>query len=70
MSQSFGRALSAIIGISFIGIGVMLLAYPLSFSPFPEWVHSVVFLFLGIGLFSYGVTGRSPMLEQFRRNSD
>ena len=70
LSQNIVRVLSTFVGISFIGIGVMLLAYSLPFSPFPDWAHSVVFLFLGVGLFSYGVTGTSRILRQFRRRSD
>lgn len=70
LSQNIVRAVSVVIGTFFISIGVIILAYPLSFSPFPEWVNSVVFVFLGVGLFSYGVTGKSRMLGKFRRRSD
>lgn len=70
LNQNVGRALGTVVGIAFIGIGILVLAYPVSFSPLPDWAHSAIFLFLGVALFSYGVAGRSRMFEQFRRSSD
>jgi len=70
MSEKVSRALGAIAGIAFIGIGIMLLAYPVPFSPLPQWANSLIFIFPGVGFFGYGVTGRSRMLELLRRSLD
>jgi len=70
MSENVSRALGAIVGIAFIGIGIMLLAYPVPFSPLPQWANSMILIFPGIGFFSYGVTGRSRMLERLRQSLD
>lgn len=70
MSDNVSQALGVIVGIAFIVIGVVLLAYPVSFSPLPQWANSMIFIFPGVGFFSYGVTGRSRMLERIRRCLD
>ena len=70
--MSFGmlRVSGIIIGLAFIILGLLATAGILPRVPEPEWAFGSPVMILGVSFFTYGVTGKSRILEKLRASAD
>ena len=62
MNRRIVRILGVIVGLAFIGFGLIVTSGVLPYVPSPEWLYGMVVVFLGVAFFSYGITGKSRIL--------
>ena len=69
MSRKIIRVMGIVTGLLLIVVGILVLANGSAYLPPPQWLYPTVIVFVGIAFFSYGVTGKSRMLEWILRKN-
>ncbi len=62
MNRNIVRISGVIVGLAFIGFGLILLKGDVPYVPSPEWIYGTVAIYLGVAFLSYGISGKSRIL--------
>ena len=69
MSRKIIRVMGVVAGLLFIVAGILVLANGSRYLPPPQWLYPTAIVFVGVAFFSYGITGKSRMLEWLLRKN-